>query len=84
MPIEREYLTTAQAAELTGRSVATINRWAERGLLAPVLKLPGIRGARLFRREDVAAAPCQHSSCTNDKRTTFHFTDPCPYEDNES
>lgn len=24
-------------------------------------------------------APCPHPSCTNDRRTTWHHSDPCPY-----
>ena len=50
-----DLLTTAQAAEIVGRSVPTVNRWAAEGILTPAQKLPGLRGAYLFRRSDVEA-----------------------------
>lgn len=48
-----ELLTTAEVAQIVGRSVATINRWAAEGKVAVVQKLPGATGAHLFRREAV-------------------------------
>lgn len=50
-----DLLTTAQVAELTGLSVATVNRRADKGEIPVAAKAPGKRGARLFRREDVEA-----------------------------
>jgi excisionase family DNA binding protein len=41
-------LTTAEVATLTGVSVKTVVRWVAAGELAPMTKLPGIRGAFLF------------------------------------
>lgn len=55
---EDNLLTTKEAADLLGVSVATINRWADKGDLTVAAKAPGLRGARLFRRiavEDKAA-----------------------------
>jgi excisionase family DNA binding protein len=46
-------LSTAEAARRIGVSVATINRWADTGTLAPAAKAPGLRGARLFSAVDV-------------------------------
>lgn len=50
-----DLITTAEAGELLGKSVATINRWADDGVLPHARKLSGLRGARLFRRSDVLA-----------------------------
>lgn len=49
-------LTTAEVAEMTGWSVATVNRKALAGHLPTAAKAPGKRGARLFDRADVEAA----------------------------
>jgi len=43
-------MSTAEAAASLGRSVATINRWADAGALPVVVKGPGVRGARFFAR----------------------------------
>jgi predicted site-specific integrase-resolvase len=51
-----QLLTSAQVAELLGKSVATINRWATAGRLKPAAKAPGIRGAWLFAPDDVEKA----------------------------
>jgi len=48
-----ELLTTAQVAERLGVSVKTVARWANAGTLPTAVKAPGLRGARLFRTEDV-------------------------------
>lgn len=48
-----ELLTTSQVAEIKQVSERTIARWVRLGKLAPVAKAPGIRGAYLFRAEDV-------------------------------
>ena len=48
-----ETITTAEAAEILGKSVATVNRLALLGRLKPERKLPGRTGAYLFRRKDV-------------------------------
>ncbi|MGX7679110.1 helix-turn-helix domain-containing protein [Jatrophihabitans sp. DSM 45814] len=45
---------TAEVAEILGRSVATVNRWAKDGKLRPVAKAPGIRGPYLFDRAEIA------------------------------
>jgi len=48
-------ITTAEAASILGRPIATVNRWALSGRLVPVTQLPGRTGARLYRRADVEA-----------------------------
>lgn len=48
-----ETVTTAQAAELLGKSVATINRMVLLGRITPHLKLPGKTGAYLFDRDQI-------------------------------
>lgn len=45
-----ELLSTAEAAALLDKSIATINRWADSGALPVAVKAPGIRGARFFAR----------------------------------
>ena len=46
-------ITTAEAAEILGRTVATVNRMVLIGRLKPVRKLPGKTGAYLFDRKAV-------------------------------
>lgn len=46
-------LTTREVAEMVGRNEATITRWVASGKLSPMHKGEGIRGAFLFRRNDV-------------------------------
>lgn len=46
-------VTTAEASKMLGRSVATVNRWVIAGRITPAMKLPGARGAHLFRLADV-------------------------------
>lgn len=48
-----ETVTTAQAADLLGKSVATINRMVLLGRITPHLKLPGKTGAYLFDRDQI-------------------------------
>lgn len=53
-----DLITTKTAADLLGKSVATLNRWAADGRSdrpQPALTLPGETGARLYRRTDVEA-----------------------------
>lgn len=50
-----ELLTSAQVAERFGVDVRTVARWVNSGRLAPAFQAPGLRGARLFRPEDVDA-----------------------------
>lgn len=54
--VQDDLVTTAQAAEIVGRSVATVNRWAAEGqILVPAFQFPQHKGARMFRRADVEA-----------------------------
>lgn len=46
-------LVTAEAAEILGVDRATVVRWAEKGKLKPIRKLPGRNGDYLFARDDV-------------------------------
>jgi predicted DNA-binding transcriptional regulator AlpA len=48
-------LTTEQVAARVCKKPSTVNRWAKSGKLAPVLKLPGLRGDNLFALDDVLA-----------------------------
>lgn len=53
-----DLIGTKEAAELIGKSVATLNRWAADGRSdrpQPVLTLPGETGARLYERTAVEA-----------------------------
>ena len=47
-------LNAREAAEVLGESVSTVTRLANTGALKTHTKLPGLRGARLFHRSDVA------------------------------
>ena len=63
MPItEPELITTAQAAEVSGKNWRTIIRLVERGRLEPAQKLPGLRGAYLFRLADIEALAAEPAS----------------------
>ncbi|MHA7275339.1 helix-turn-helix domain-containing protein [Arthrobacter sp. Hz1] len=56
MPIpDAELVTTAEAAKLLKTNVRSIIRKVERDELKPERKLPGIRGAYIFRVEDIHA-----------------------------
>lgn len=55
-PLDQAVIPTAEVAKITGKSVATIHRWADTGRLPVAVKAPGIRGARFFRLEDVQQA----------------------------
>ena len=53
--IHQELIGTKEASELIGESVKNTIRRVERNELTPVTKLPGLRGAYLFNRSDIAA-----------------------------
>ena len=46
---------TRDVAERLGVSIATVNRMARDGRLKAALRMPGVRGAQLFDREQVEA-----------------------------
>lgn len=50
-----ELLTTAQVAEVLGVSIKTVLRIAERGDLPVAVRMPGLRGPRMYRLADVQA-----------------------------
>lgn len=41
-------MSTVEAAAILEVGVATVNRWADRGILPTAVKAPGKRGARMF------------------------------------
>ena len=46
-------VSSDDASKILGVHRATFLRWVADGLIKPVHELPGIRGAKLFRRTDV-------------------------------
>lgn len=48
-------ITTAEVAQVLGVSVKTVNQWASQGRLTVAQKLPGVRGANLYRRSYIEA-----------------------------
>ena len=50
-----DLLTTSEVCDTLEVGTSTISRWVADGRLAPARKLPGLRGAFLFRRADVDA-----------------------------
>lgn len=50
-----DLMTTSEVCDLLDVGSSTVSRWAMSGALAPARKLPGLRGAYLFRRADVEA-----------------------------
>jgi excisionase family DNA binding protein len=46
---------TREIAARLGVSIATVNRMAKDGRLTAVVRMPGVRGAQLFNREQVEA-----------------------------
>ena len=55
MPAPDDLIGTAEAAELLGKPITTINRMALNGRLPVAVQMPGRTGARLYRRADVLA-----------------------------
>lgn len=53
MPDLDDLLTTAQAAEILGKTPRTVQRMVAAGLLTPATTLPGKTGAHLFDRAEV-------------------------------
>lgn len=60
-----DLISSADAAELLGIDRSTLSRWVQAGRLAPVLKMPGLRGPALYDRTAVlalaAAAPAEEA-----------------------
>ena len=50
-----ELVSTNEASEILGKSIATVNRMASDGRLPVAVKASGVTGARFFRRADVEA-----------------------------
>lgn len=53
--MESDLVTTAEAADLLGVSIKTVLRIAERGELPVAVRVPGLRGPRMYRLADVQA-----------------------------
>lgn len=63
-------ITTTDAANLAGVSVAAISNWRDRGYLTPAAYLPAVHGKRqrpLYRWIDVAKA--EHATRARARRT---------------
>lgn len=54
-------LTTAEAAEFLGVSIATVTRLARAGDLQQELKVTGLRGPRLFHRDEVTRVAAERN-----------------------
>lgn len=52
---DAELIDTQTVADLLGKSVPTINRWAAEERLKPAVRGRGDRGYRLYRRSDIEA-----------------------------
>jgi excisionase family DNA binding protein len=52
---DADLLTSVEVAKMLGLSRPYVNRLAARDLIPVAIKVPGKRGPRLFRREDVEA-----------------------------
>ncbi len=50
-----DLMSTREVADLRGVDVATVNRWAKRGVLPVAVKAHGPKGANLYLRSDVEA-----------------------------
>lgn len=48
-----DLIPTADAAQILGCHVRTVHRFVESGDLKPAVRMPGLRGALMFRRADV-------------------------------
>ena len=48
-----ELMTTAAVAERLGVDVSTVARWVQAGRIPVAVKVPGLRGARLFDPADI-------------------------------
>lgn len=57
-----DLLTTSEVCETLEVGTSTISRWVADGRLKPARKLPGLRGAFLFRRSDVEAIAAEVAS----------------------
>lgn len=76
-----DLIGTAEAADILGRTVATLNRWAadkRADTPKPAVELPGKTGARLYRRGDVEAyratqdaLKAKHGACPECDVITF-------------
>jgi predicted site-specific integrase-resolvase len=48
-----DLISTAEAADILGVNIATVNRWAVAGRIEPTFTGPGKTGARMFARTEV-------------------------------
>lgn len=55
MPKTTNLIGSAEACERLGVDRSTLTRWVQAGRIKPAMKMPGARGAYLFRPSDVEA-----------------------------
>jgi len=53
MPKVENWISSSDAADALGIDRSTLALWAREGKIAPLMKLPGIRGAYVFDRAEV-------------------------------
>jgi excisionase family DNA binding protein len=51
-----DLITSAEVCELLNIDKSTLSRWVHSGRLAPVYKMPGLRGGYLFDRRTIQVA----------------------------
>ena len=61
MPKQPEFVTAREAALILGCTTEWVSRLARDGVLNEEHKMPGIRGARLFRRDEVTRVAVERS-----------------------
>lgn len=87
-----DLIGTKAAADILGRTVATLNRWAaekREDTPQPAVELPGKTGARLYRRADVEALAATERAraiaagacpdCYRPGAHTLHTDGVCPF-----
>lgn len=54
-PEQPDLIGSVDACDLLHIDRSTLSRWVALGKLTPAMRLPGARGAFLFRRDDIEA-----------------------------
>lgn len=62
MRIVMNLVSTAEAAEILGVDVSTVNRWAADGRLPEAMRAPGARRPRIFSRTQVEALKAERAA----------------------
>lgn len=55
-------VTAAEAAETLGVDRSTLTRWAQAGRITEHIKVPGLRGPRLFERAEVERVAAERTT----------------------